>query len=198
MSDPETSAQNLSLDFTTKDPVCGMIVEPPQARGKAKYQGDTYYFCSPGCMHKFMASPLKYAVAAGMMPSSSLPVPAIAVKKLDRDPVCGMNVDPAKAASTAEYEGKLFHFCSRGCVEKFRRAPDKYVAAHKPATLPRQPQAPGTMVQIGAPAKLQNLASAAGQGASARAMVIDPVCGMNVDPAKAASSVTVAGKTYHF
>ena len=100
MSEPETSADNLTLDFTTKDPVCGMVVEPPQARGKARYQGDTYYFCSPDCMHKFMASPLKYAVAAGMMPASSLPALMTTAKKLDRDPVCGMNVDPAKAAST--------------------------------------------------------------------------------------------------
>ena len=194
MSEPQTSAENLSLDFTTKDPVCGMIVEPPQARGKAKYQGDTYYFCSPGCMHKFMASPMKYAVAAGMMPASSLPAPMTTAKKLDRDPVCGMNVDPAKAASTAEYEGKLYHFCSRGCAEKFRRTPDKYLdAATKPATGQKQPAS--TMVQIGA-ARTAN--QNAGQSAAARPAVKDPVCGMNVDPAKAASAVTVGTNTYYF
>ena len=183
MTDPETPAHNLSLDFTTKDPVCGMVVEPPQARGKARYQGDTYYFCSPDCMHKFMASPLKYAVAAGMMPASSLPTSSYAAKKLDRDPVCVMTVDPAKAASTAEYEGKLYHFCSRGCVEKFRRSPVKYLdAAPKLNAAPGSKQPASMMVQIGAPRKQEK----------------DPVCGMNVEPAKAASSVTVAGRTYHF
>ena len=204
MSDPQTSADNLTLDFTTKDPVCGMVVEPPQARGKAKYQGDTYYFCSPACMHQFMASPLKYAVAAGMMPASSLPAPMTTTKKLDRDPVCGMNVDPAKAASTAEYEGKLYHFCSRGCAEKFRRTPDKYLDAQKFAatpgtkpfaTAPGQKPPAGAMVQIGAARKPE---PGARQAATARAVVKDPVCGMNVHPAKAASIVTVGANTFYF
>ena len=197
MSEPETSAENLSLDFTTKDPVCGMVVEPPQARGKAKYQGDTYYFCSPGCMQKFMASPMKYAVAAGMMPASSLPAPLATAKKLDRDPVCGMNVDPAKAASTAEYEGKLYHFCSRGCAEKFRRTPGKYLDAASKAA-PSQKQSASTMVQIGAARKPEQNSAPPTRPASAETAVKDPVCGMNVDPARAASAVTVGTNTYYF
>ena len=197
MSEPETSAENLSLDFTTKDPVCGMIVEPPQARGKAKYQGDTYYFCSPGCMQKFMATPMKYAVAAGMMPASSLPAPLATAKKLDRDPVCGMNVDPAKAASTAEYEGRLYHFCSRGCAEKFRRTPDKYLeAASKAAS--GQKQSATAMVQIGAARKPEQNSAPPTRPASVDTAVKDPVCGMNVDPARAASAVTVGVNTYYF
>ncbi|MGB9253921.1 MAG: heavy metal translocating P-type ATPase, partial [Candidatus Korobacteraceae bacterium] len=199
MSEPETSADNLTLDFTTKDPVCGMVVEPPQARGKARYQGDTYYFCSPDCMHKFMASPLKYAVAAGMMPASSLPALMTTAKKLDRDPVCGMNVDPAKAASTAEYEGRLYHFCSRGCAEKFRRSPDKYLdAIQKPAPMPVMRQASSAMVQIGTAGKGDKDSATSSRAASARAAVVDPVCGMNIDPAKAASAVTVGVNTYYF
>jgi Cu+-exporting ATPase len=199
MSEPETSAENLTLDFTTKDPVCGMVVEPPLARGKARYQGDTYYFCSPDCMHKFMASPLKYAVAAGMMPASSLPAPLAAARKLDRDPVCGMNVDPAKAASTAEYEGRLYHFCSRGCAEKFRRSPDKYLdAMQKPAPMPVMRQASSAMVQIGTASKAEKDSGTSGQAASVRVAVVDPVCGMSVDPAKAASAVTVGVNTYYF
>jgi len=199
MSEPETSAENLTLDFTTKDPVCGMVVEPLQARGKAKYQGDTYYFCSPDCMHKFVASPLKYAVAAGMMPASALPVLATTAKKRDRDPVCGMNVDPAKATSTAEYEGKLYHFCSRGCAERFRRNPGKYLeAAPKPVTAPGAKQSASTMVQIGAAHTLETDSAPPGHAGSARTGVTDPVCGMKVDPAKAASAVTVGTNTYYF
>ena len=44
MSEPEEIVENMELDFSAKDPVCGMVVDPPQARGKAKYQGDTYIF----------------------------------------------------------------------------------------------------------------------------------------------------------
>ena len=64
--------------------------------------------------------------------------------KLDKDPVCGMNVDPAKAAASVEYEGKLYHFCSRGCAEKFKADPEKYLSPnYKPGGM-------GAMVQLGA------------------------------------------------
>ncbi|MEX2556098.1 MAG: heavy metal translocating P-type ATPase [Actinomycetota bacterium] len=44
------------------------------------------------------------------------------------DPVCGMDIDPADAAGTEEYEGKTYHFCSKSCQEKFKAEPEKYVA----------------------------------------------------------------------
>jgi Cu+-exporting ATPase len=120
-------------------------------------------------------------------------------KKLDRDPVCGMNVDPAKAASTAEYEGKLYHFCSRGCAEKFRRVPDKYLdAMQKPAPMPVMRQASSAMVQIGTASKAEKDSGTSSQAASVRVAVVDPVCGMSVDPAKAVSAVTVGTNTYYF
>src|SRR5664280_1448574 len=48
--------------------------------------------------------------------------------KLEKDVVCGMSVDPGKAASTATHLGKTYYFCSRGCGEKFKADPEKYVA----------------------------------------------------------------------
>ena len=47
----------------------------------------------------------------------------------ERDPVCGMSVNPAKAAGAVEYEGRTFYFCSKGCAEKFRVAAEKYLSA---------------------------------------------------------------------
>jgi len=44
-----------------KDPVCGMDVDPETAALKAEYQGQTYYFCSPGCKKEFDKEPSKYA-----------------------------------------------------------------------------------------------------------------------------------------
>ncbi|MBV9495487.1 MAG: cadmium-translocating P-type ATPase [Acidobacteria bacterium] len=35
------------------------------------------------------------------------------------DPVCGMKVDPARAAASATVGGKTFYFCSVGCQKKF-------------------------------------------------------------------------------
>ena len=48
-----------------KDPVCGMDVDPKTAAGKSDYQGQTYYFCSPGCKKAFDKEPGKYVKAAG-------------------------------------------------------------------------------------------------------------------------------------
>lgn len=45
---------------------------------------------------------------------------------MTKDPVCGMAVDETKAAATASYEGRTFHFCSAGCKSKFEKEPTKY------------------------------------------------------------------------
>ncbi len=42
------------------------------------------------------------------------------------DPVCGMTVDPAKAAATREHDGATFSFCSTGCAETFDADPHRY------------------------------------------------------------------------
>ena len=34
---------------------------------------------------------------------------------MERDVVCGMQVDPAKAAGTSEYNGKTYYFCAKAC-----------------------------------------------------------------------------------
>jgi P-type Cu+ transporter len=39
------------------------------------------------------------------------------------DPVCGMTVDPARAAGQREHDGATYYFCSEGCVAKFSVAP---------------------------------------------------------------------------
>ena len=37
------------------DPICGMTVDPEHAAGSSERDGETYYFCSPGCKEKFEA-----------------------------------------------------------------------------------------------------------------------------------------------
>jgi len=44
----------------TKDPVCGMTVDPEKAPAKAEYKGKTYYFCAPGCKAAFERDPERY------------------------------------------------------------------------------------------------------------------------------------------
>ena len=49
-----------------------------------------------------------------------------------KDPVCGMMVDPSKAAGRSEYEGKAYYFCSQRCAERFSAEPAKFL--HAPGT----------------------------------------------------------------
>jgi Cu+-exporting ATPase len=46
---------------------------------------------------------------------------------MERDPVCGMMVSPARAAAQAVYAGKTYFFCCAGCADKFRADPAKYL-----------------------------------------------------------------------
>jgi Cu+-exporting ATPase len=78
--------------------------------------------------------------------------------RMERDVVCGMTVDPAKAAATAEHAGKTYYFCCASCATKFRADPEKYLhakaadsshaapllqlGAAKPVTIAKPPAAP--------------------------------------------------------
>lgn len=44
-----------------------------------------------------------------------------------KDPVCGMTVDPAKAAGQHTYKGADYFFCSKGCLTKFSNTPERYL-----------------------------------------------------------------------
>ena len=44
-----------------------------------------------------------------------------------KDPVCGMDIDPATAAGTSEYKGQTYYFCSLGCKKAFDQEPEKYL-----------------------------------------------------------------------
>ena len=45
----------------SKDPVCGMMVDPAAARGGSHaHNGKTYFFCNPRCRERFAADPEKY------------------------------------------------------------------------------------------------------------------------------------------
>jgi Cu+-exporting ATPase len=55
-------------------------------------------------------------------PPNNMPAPA-----MEKDPVCGMKVDPARARAVHEHAGKTYYFCCAGCKEKFSAAPAKYL-----------------------------------------------------------------------
>ena len=51
--------RNLQM-ATATDPVCGMDVDIESARFTLEHEGQTYYFCSRGCMLDFSDDPARY------------------------------------------------------------------------------------------------------------------------------------------
>ncbi|WP_434063506.1 YHS domain-containing protein [Pengzhenrongella frigida] len=45
------------------------------------------------------------------------------------DPVCGMTVDPAKAAASIEHAGRTYYFCSKHCAATFAAKPESFASA---------------------------------------------------------------------
>ncbi len=111
-----------------KDPVCGMSVDLSKAKFRHEYKGQTYYFCCAGCLEKFKAAPEKYLQSP--QGSGLVMLGAAAPSAVDqKDPVCGMDVNPATAKHKFEFAGKTYCFCCAGCLEKFRSDPKKYLKA---------------------------------------------------------------------
>jgi P-type Cu+ transporter len=51
----------------------------------------------------------------------------------EKDPVCGMSVDPSKASWTSEHGGSSYYFCARGCKDAFDANPGAYLAPRNPS-----------------------------------------------------------------
>lgn len=47
---------------------------------------------------------------------------------MERDPVCGMQVDPQQSAYTSDYQGQTYYFCSERCKRQFDQDPALYAA----------------------------------------------------------------------
>ena len=52
---------------------------------------------------------------------------AEATSALEKDPVCGMSVDPATSKHQADHAGVTYYFCSAGCRGKFVADPSRFL-----------------------------------------------------------------------
>ncbi len=90
-----------------KDPVCGMSVDPHNAKHRAEHAGRPYYFCSAGCRTKFIADPQKYlakdeAPAKPVAPGTiyTCPMhPQIRQIGPGSCPICGMALEPLEVTA---------------------------------------------------------------------------------------------------
>jgi YHS domain-containing protein/uncharacterized membrane protein YraQ (UPF0718 family) len=61
------------------DLVCGMTVDPATAAAKAKYQGETYWFCSKGCAETFRGDPEMYLEPQPLPPQTHDGLPLLQI-----------------------------------------------------------------------------------------------------------------------
>jgi Cu+-exporting ATPase len=179
------------------DPVCGMSVTKDGARHTATYGGQTYYFCSASCRSKFMGSPDTYlgkdkqgAAARGDRHSGHhdhmghggdaqrghhdqpdhhhhvAGAPAVVTVK---DPVCGMDVEPATARYAAHHNGQTFYFCSASCRARFEARPESYLTPTPGPAVPAAPE--GTIYTCPMHPQIRQV----GPGSC-------PICGMALEP----------------
>ena len=47
---------------------------------------------------------------------------------MEKDPVCGMDVDPKTTAGMSEYQGKTYYFCAPGCKHAFDKDPERFLS----------------------------------------------------------------------
>ncbi|MDO8671812.1 MAG: YHS domain-containing protein [Dehalococcoidia bacterium] len=59
------ASHSASSTKTAKDPVCGMDVDVDRAAATATFEGQSYYFCAPGCKKAFDQDPAKYLRGKG-------------------------------------------------------------------------------------------------------------------------------------
>jgi len=123
-----------------------------------------------GCAAKATAEPAKAACCGGQGDHGEhahhhhdQPAAAATVK----DPVCGMNVDPATSKHRFEHQAKTFHFCSARCREKFAADPAKYLEPREP---PQEAPA-GTIYTCPMHPEIRQV----GPGSC-------PICGMALEP----------------
>jgi Cu+-exporting ATPase len=93
----------------------------------------------------------------------------------ETDPVCGMTVEPATAAGSLTHGGHTYYFCSRGCLEKFRVDPARYVGGSHDHPAQAAVAAPAA-VRYTCPMHPEIVRDAPG---------FCPICGMALEPVTA-------------
>jgi P-type Cu+ transporter len=93
------------------------------------------------------------------------------------DPVCGMTVNPKRAAAEYEYQGAKYYFCNPGCKTRFAADPDEYLGRSGAAQQSRHHHQSDREVAE---------------------RHVDPVCGMTVEPGTAAGRSKLDGHDHYF
>ncbi|HYG79088.1 MAG TPA: heavy metal translocating P-type ATPase [Pyrinomonadaceae bacterium] len=84
------------------DPVCGMSIDPESAAGTSERDGETFYFCSPGCKEKFDAGGAEDVQASCCAPQAAAQTSCCAADSTVQ--LSGVKRDDRRAEATARAE----------------------------------------------------------------------------------------------
>ncbi len=108
--------------LTSKDPVCGMTVDPAKTPHHAEHAGAAYHFCSAGCRTKFVADPAKYLQPKPMLRAEPVVPGAIYTCPMHPQvrqagpgscPICGMALEPESPSAETRPNPELIDFTRR-------------------------------------------------------------------------------------
>lgn len=126
----QTPHENTSSGFVkakkdtnlVKDPVCGMMIDPEEAKGgSTTYEKENYFFCNSKCKTKFVADPLKYLNPKSKI-SQKMDMEAIYTCPMDPEirqkgpgtcPICGMALEPEEISLEEVENPELTDFMKR-------------------------------------------------------------------------------------
>ncbi len=104
------------------DPVCGMSVAATTAAGEYEFKGETYYFCSSGCLNKFKQNPAIFldkkkdekATTASEGVEYTCPMhPEVVQIGPGSCPICGMALEPKIMTLDDTADPELTHMTRR-------------------------------------------------------------------------------------
>jgi len=96
------------------DPVCGMTVTVEPGALQVEHDGETVYFCAPGCKKTYEREHMAADASPDAAQGKATTAPATAV-----DPICGMTVLAVADTPHLEHDGETVYFCCEGCKAKF-------------------------------------------------------------------------------
>ena len=96
------------------------------------------------------------------------------------DPICKMKVAPETAAGSLEHNSETVYFCSKSCLEKYKKQIEMPQQAISMTQISRQKPSDEKLKELG------------------KRTAIDQICGMSVDPANAPAKFEHNGEMSYF
>ncbi|MDO8863759.1 heavy metal translocating P-type ATPase [Haliea sp. E1-2-M8] len=105
---------------TTRDPVCGMTVDPATAKHRSEHGGQTWYFCGARCREKFETDPEQY-LGERQEPAAAIPGatytcpmhPEVRQQGPGDCPICGMALEPEEVTADTGPSAELLDMSRR-------------------------------------------------------------------------------------